>query len=114
MMTQEEFMNVKGVEGSGLDHPATISGWLKAEGPPPKRSTPVEELVIDEHWRTRHPDRPGLDRVAVRPRQGRVAPPAGHRRPRLLRAELAVVRSCGCTTQYVVPRTTGSVVRCTA
>jgi putative transposase len=27
----------------------------------------------------RHPDRPGLDRVAVRPRQGRMAAPARHR-----------------------------------
>ena len=63
MMTQEEYMNVKALKAAGWTitqiakhlgyHPATVSGWLKAGGPPPKRSVPVEELVIDEHWRAR-------------------------------------------------------------
>ena len=54
MMTQEEFMNVKALKAAGWTirqiakhlgyQPATVSGWLKAGGPPPKRSTPVEEV----------------------------------------------------------------------
>jgi putative transposase len=40
----------------------------------------------------RHPHRPGLDRVAVRPRQGRMAPLNQIRDPAVLRAELALVR----------------------
>ncbi|CAA9216987.1 MAG: hypothetical protein AVDCRST_MAG10-446 [uncultured Acidimicrobiales bacterium] len=61
MMTQEEYMNVKALKAAGWTitqiakhlsyHPATFWGWLKAGGPPPKRSVPVEELVIDEYWR---------------------------------------------------------------
>jgi hypothetical protein len=56
-------MNVKALKAAGWTisqiakhlgyHPATVSGWLKSGGPPPKRSVPVEELVIDEHWRAR-------------------------------------------------------------
>lgn len=63
MMTQEEYMNVKALRAAGwtikqiaehLDyHPATVSSWLKNGGPPPKRETPAEELVIDEHWQAR-------------------------------------------------------------
>jgi len=63
MMTQEEYMNVKALKAAGWTisqiakhlgyHPATVSGWIKAGGPPPKRSVPVEELVIDDHWRAR-------------------------------------------------------------
>ena len=63
MMTQEEFMNVKALRAAGWTirqiaqhlgyHPATVSGWLKAGGPPARRSVPVEELVVDEHWRAR-------------------------------------------------------------
>jgi transposase len=63
MMTQEEYMNVKALKAAGWTisqiakhlgyHPSTISGWLKEGGPPPKRSVPVEELVVDEHWRGR-------------------------------------------------------------
>jgi transposase len=63
MMTQEEFMNVKALKAAGWTirqiahhlgyHPATVSAWLKAGGPPPKRSTPVDERVIDERWRQR-------------------------------------------------------------
>lgn len=34
-------------------HPATVSSWLKAGGPPAKRSTPVDGQIIDERWRAR-------------------------------------------------------------
>jgi transposase len=63
MMTQEEYMNVKALHAGGWTikqiaehlgfHPQTVSGWLKNGGPPPKRSVPLEELVIDEQWRSR-------------------------------------------------------------
>ena len=63
MMAQEEFMNVKALRAAGWTirqiakhlgyHPATVSGWLKAGGPPPKRSVPVEELVVDDRWQNR-------------------------------------------------------------
>lgn len=63
MMTQEEFMEVQALHAAGWTivqiaehvgyHPATVSGWLKNGGPPPKREAPVEELVIDERWRAR-------------------------------------------------------------
>jgi AraC-like DNA-binding protein len=63
MMTQEEYMNVKALHAGGWTikqiaehlgfHPATVSSWLKNGGPPPKRSVPENELVIDERWRGR-------------------------------------------------------------
>jgi transposase len=63
MMTQEEYMNVKALRAAGWTikqiaehlefHPATVSSWLRNGGPPPKRTAPVEELVIDERWRRR-------------------------------------------------------------
>jgi transposase len=63
MMTQEEFMDVQSLHAAGWTirqiaehagyHPATVSDWLRNGGPPPKRATPVEELVIDERWQTR-------------------------------------------------------------
>jgi len=63
MMTQEEYMNVKALHAGGWTikqiaehlgfHPQTVSGWLKNGGPPPKRSVPVDELVLDERWRRR-------------------------------------------------------------
>jgi lambda repressor-like predicted transcriptional regulator len=63
MMTQEEFMEVQVLRSAGWSirqiaehvgyHPATISSWLKSGGPPAKRSTPVDELVVDERWQTR-------------------------------------------------------------
>jgi transposase len=63
MMTQEEYMNVKALHAGGWTikqiaehlgfHPQTVSGWLKNGGPPPKRAVPLDELVIDEHWRAR-------------------------------------------------------------
>ena len=63
MMTQEEYMNVKALHAAGWTikqiaehlefHPATVSWWLKNGGPPPTRFVPVEELVIDERWRSR-------------------------------------------------------------
>ena len=76
MMTQEEFMNVKALRAAGWTvaqiarhlgyHPATVSSWLKAGGPPAKRATPVEELVVDERWRARVA-RLSYGRVADRP-----------------------------------------------
>lgn len=63
MMTQEEFMKVNELRAAGWTikqiaehlgyHPATVSGWLKAGGPPARRETPTDALVIDERWRTR-------------------------------------------------------------
>ncbi len=63
MMTQEEYMSVKALRAAGWSitqiaqhvgrHPQTVSEWLERGGPPPKRETPVEELVIDERWRVR-------------------------------------------------------------
>lgn len=56
-------MNVKALHAGGWTikqiaehlgfHPQTVSGWLKNGGPPPRRSVPVEDLVIDERWRAR-------------------------------------------------------------
>lgn len=55
MMTQEEYMNVTALKAAGWTvaqiarhlgyHPATISGWLKAGGPPAKRTMAVDERV---------------------------------------------------------------------
>jgi len=63
MMTQEEYMDVKALRAAGWTikqiaehvgyHPATVSGWLRNGGPPPKRTAGVDDLVIDEHWRAR-------------------------------------------------------------
>ena len=63
MMTQEEFMEVQVLRAAGWTvrqiaehvgyHPATVSAWLKAGGPPPKRAAAVEEQLIDERWRVR-------------------------------------------------------------
>jgi IS30 family transposase len=63
MMTQEEFMEVQVLRSAGWTigqiaehvgyHPATIRSWLKSGGPPAKRSTPVDEQIVDERWRAR-------------------------------------------------------------
>src|SRR6202050_469492 len=63
MMTQEEYMNVKALHAGGWTikqiaehlgfHPATVSSWLKNGGPPPKRTVPEADLVIDARWRAR-------------------------------------------------------------
>lgn len=63
MMTQEEYMRVKALRAAGWSvkqiadhvghHPQTVSSWLKNGGPPPRRETRVEDLVIDEGWRAR-------------------------------------------------------------
>lgn len=52
MMTQEEFMDVQALHAAGWTirqiadhvgyHPATVSGWVKAGGPPPTRRVAVE------------------------------------------------------------------------
>ncbi len=64
MMTQEEWMNVKALHAAGWSirqiaehlgyHPATVSGWLKAGGPPPKRQSPAEDLVVDRRDNQSH------------------------------------------------------------
>ena len=56
-------MNVKALHAGGWTikqiaehlgfHPATVSSWLKNGGPPPKRSVPEEDLVIDARWQAR-------------------------------------------------------------
>jgi transposase len=63
MMTQEEFMEVQVLRSTGWSirqiaehvgyHPATISSWLRSGGPPAKRSTPVDELIVVERLQTR-------------------------------------------------------------
>ena len=63
MMTQEEWMDVKALRAAGWTiaqiaaqvgyHPATVSRWLKRGGPPARRATANEALVIDERWRAR-------------------------------------------------------------
>jgi transposase len=63
MMTEEEYMDVVALARQGWTiteiaaavghHPATVSGWLKKGGPPPKRQTDPDLLVVDEHWRRR-------------------------------------------------------------
>ncbi|HMK96026.1 MAG TPA: helix-turn-helix domain-containing protein, partial [Acidimicrobiales bacterium] len=63
MMTQEEYMNVKALRAGGWTikqiaehlgfHPATVSSWLRNGGPPPRRSTPVDDLVVSPRWQRR-------------------------------------------------------------
>jgi transposase len=63
MMTQEEWMDVKALHAAGWTitqiaahvgyHPATVSAWLRAGGPPAKRSTPTEDLAVAQRWRER-------------------------------------------------------------
>jgi len=31
-------------------HPATVSKWLKAGGPPPKRAVNPSERAVDDRW----------------------------------------------------------------
>ena len=67
MMTQEEYMNVTALRAAGWTitqiaehvgyHPATVSGWLRDGGPPAKRETPVDDLVVG---RRRNRDRPAV------------------------------------------------------
>jgi transposase len=63
MLTQEEYMDVLKLRHEGFTvaeiadelgyHPATISRWIAAGGPPPERETDRSELLIDEHWARR-------------------------------------------------------------
>jgi transposase len=63
MMTEEEYMDVVALARQGWTiteiaaavghHPATVSGWLKKGGPPPRREIDPALLVVDEHWRER-------------------------------------------------------------
>jgi hypothetical protein len=63
MLTQEEDMDVLALHRQGFTiteiadelgyHPATISSWMKAGGPPPVREVDRAELLIDEWWAAR-------------------------------------------------------------
>lgn len=63
MMTQGEFMDVTRLQAEGLTikeiaeelgyHPATVSKWLTAGGPPPARVKTDESKVMDGYWRGR-------------------------------------------------------------
>src|SRR5205085_11234189 len=63
MMTEEEYMDVVALARQGWKinqiaeavghHPATVSHWLRNGGPPAKRQTDPDLLVVDEHWRDR-------------------------------------------------------------
>jgi transposase len=63
MMTQEEFMDVLAMKRQGMSfkeigdelgyHPATISKWVKAGGPPPARTVDEADRVIDPVWAAR-------------------------------------------------------------
>ncbi len=63
MMTQEEFMEVQVLRSAGWTirqiadhlgyHPATISSWLKAGGPPAERQPSPTDEAVGERWRVR-------------------------------------------------------------
>jgi transposase len=64
MLTQEEYVNdVLALRRQGLTiaeiaaqigyHPATISKWLRAGGPPPQREVAPAQRVVDERWQAR-------------------------------------------------------------
>ncbi len=64
MLTQEEYVNdVLALRRQGLTiaeiaaevgyHPATVSKWLRAGGPPPQRAVAPAQRVIDERWQAR-------------------------------------------------------------
>ncbi len=63
MMTQGEFMDVTRLQADGLTireiaaelgyHPATVSKWLAAGGPPAARGIADAERVMDGDWRAR-------------------------------------------------------------
>ena len=56
MMTQEEFMDVKGMRAAGLTyaeiaeatgyHRTTIATWIKAGGPPERRTPAADRVVL--------------------------------------------------------------------
>ena len=64
MMTQEEYVqrvlelqrqgwSVKAIAADVGYHPATVSKWLKAGGPPPKRTVSPSERAITDRWAKR-------------------------------------------------------------
>ena len=63
MMTQEEYMDLLALRRQGKTiaeiahefdyHPATVSKWLRAGGPPPARTIDPAEAVIDARWAAR-------------------------------------------------------------
>lgn len=63
MMTQEEYHQAVALRRQGLTiketaqrlgyHPATISKWIRAGGPPEAKVMPPEARVLDPRWATR-------------------------------------------------------------
>ena len=63
MMTKEEYQQLVGLRAQGLTiketarrlgyHPATISKWIRAGGPPETRVTPSATRVLDPRWAQR-------------------------------------------------------------
>lgn len=63
MMTQEEYMDVLAMKRQGMSfneigdelgyHPATITTWVSAGGPPPARVIEEADRVIDAVWADR-------------------------------------------------------------
>jgi len=63
MLTQEEYMDVLKLKHEGFTiteiadelgyHPATVSRWIRAGGPPAQRETEPQELLIDDKWALR-------------------------------------------------------------
>lgn len=64
MLTQEEYVHrvlelrrqgwsITEIAGEMGYHPATVSKWLKAGGPPPARTVNPAERVVDERWARR-------------------------------------------------------------
>ena len=60
MMNQETFVHIEDLHKQGLTikeiaeevgyHPATVSKWLKGDGPPGRRAVPDEVKVMNAHW----------------------------------------------------------------
>jgi transposase len=63
MMTQEEFMDVKGMRAAGMTyagiaeatgyHRTTIAKWIKAGGPPERRAPAADRVVLTDRWQRR-------------------------------------------------------------
>ena len=88
MMTQEEYVNeVLALRRQGKTiteiaeeleyHPATISQWLKAGGPPRARTVDPAVRVIDEVWVGRHGSGSWWKRHSSIGRTARIGPGVG-------------------------------------
>jgi transposase len=63
MMTQEEFMDVKGMRAAGMTyaeiaeatgyHRTTIAKWIANGGPPGRRAPAADRVVLTDRWKTR-------------------------------------------------------------